>query len=150
MKDAVTLARVALLHPKIISDMTNFINELESTLYLKIRMVQGFRTFAEQDALYAQGRTKPGPVVTKSPAGASFHNYGLAGDLCPFTLDGMALDWKYDFNKFVPISQKYGFIWGGAWDDFDHFENGYSYGWRDLLHKYNINQFIPGTHFVQI
>jgi LAS superfamily LD-carboxypeptidase LdcB len=49
-----------------------------------VEVVQGFRTFAEQDALFAQGRTRPGPVVTRARGGQSNHNYKLACDLCPF------------------------------------------------------------------
>lgn len=41
----------------------------------------GYRTVAEQDALFAQGRTKPGPRVTDAPGGLSLHNYGLAVDV---------------------------------------------------------------------
>lgn len=40
----------------------------------------GRRLFEEQDALYAQGRTTPGPIVTAASGGLSFHNYGLASD----------------------------------------------------------------------
>jgi hypothetical protein len=38
-------------------------------------IISGTRTWAEQDALYAQGRFKPGKVVTKAKAGHSNHNY---------------------------------------------------------------------------
>ena len=41
------------------------------------------RSGAEQDALYAQGRTAPGAIVTKAQAGQSAHQYGLALDLVP-------------------------------------------------------------------
>jgi peptidoglycan L-alanyl-D-glutamate endopeptidase CwlK len=41
------------------------------------------RTMAEQQALYDQGRTKPGRVVTKAAPGSSAHNFGLAADLAP-------------------------------------------------------------------
>lgn len=40
----------------------------------------GTRTPAEQDALYAQGRTAPGPKVTGAKGGWSMHNYGMAAD----------------------------------------------------------------------
>lgn len=42
--------------------------------------VQGRRSFEDQADLYAQGRTLPGPIVTRAAAGMSFHNYGLATD----------------------------------------------------------------------
>jgi peptidoglycan L-alanyl-D-glutamate endopeptidase CwlK len=38
-----------------------------------------WRSDAEQDALYAQGRTKPGKIVTNARAGQSAHNYVLNG-----------------------------------------------------------------------
>lgn len=40
----------------------------------------GFRTFEEQTALYAKGRTEPGGKVTNARAGMSAHQYGLAVD----------------------------------------------------------------------
>jgi LysM repeat protein len=46
-------------------------------------ITDGLRTFAEQDALFAQGRTKPGPRVTNARGGQSNHNYGLAVDMFP-------------------------------------------------------------------
>jgi hypothetical protein len=42
------------------------------------------RSFAEQDALYAQGRTKPGKIVTKARGGFSNHNFGVAFDIGVF------------------------------------------------------------------
>src|SRR5579872_98872 len=48
-----------------------------------LRVVQGLRTWAEQDSLYAQGRTAPGQKVTNCPGGRSYHNFGLAVDLVP-------------------------------------------------------------------
>ena len=45
---------------------------------LSARLISGTRTFAEQDRLYAQGRTEPGNVVTNARGGQSNHNYGIA------------------------------------------------------------------------
>lgn len=53
----------------------------------------GRRTMHEQSVLYAQGRTKPGKVVTKAPAGYSAHNYGLAADLAPLEEATSQIDW---------------------------------------------------------
>jgi peptidoglycan L-alanyl-D-glutamate endopeptidase CwlK len=46
-------------------------------------ITDGLRTVAEQNALFAQGRTKPGPRVTNARGGQSNHNYGLAVDMYP-------------------------------------------------------------------
>ncbi len=45
----------------------------------EVRLVEGFRDAARQDFLYAQGRTRPGPVVTWTRDSA--HEHGLAADL---------------------------------------------------------------------
>jgi peptidoglycan L-alanyl-D-glutamate endopeptidase CwlK len=44
-------------------------------------VVSGFRSFAEQAKLYAQGRTQPGKKVTDAPPGFSGHQYGIAVDV---------------------------------------------------------------------
>jgi hypothetical protein len=82
---------------------------------LDVRVVQGLRTFAEQDALFAQGRTKPGKKVTNARGGQSNHNYGLAVDLCPFT-NGKA-DWENigAFNTIGSEAKKQKLEWGGDW-----------------------------------
>src|SRR5690348_15494967 len=41
-------------------------------------VTSGSRTYAEQNALYAQGRTKPGNIVTNARGGYSWHNFALA------------------------------------------------------------------------
>lgn len=45
-------------------------------------VICGTRSFPEQQALYDQGRTKPGKIVTKAKPGQSFHNFGLSVDVC--------------------------------------------------------------------
>lgn len=87
-------------------------------LGVTIECVQGLRTFAEQDALFAQGRTKPGPIVTRARGGRSEHNYGVAADLCPFK-NGKP-DWN-DLPAFLQIgavAHKVGLEWGGDWKKF--------------------------------
>lgn len=49
------------------------------------------RSGAEQEALYAKGRTAPGAVVTNARAGQSAHQYGLAFDFV--IMDSGKPDW---------------------------------------------------------
>lgn len=44
---------------------------------------EGFRSFAEQDAFYEQGRSRPGALITRDRAGYSGHNYGMAAHVRP-------------------------------------------------------------------
>ncbi|MEI6212355.1 MAG: M15 family metallopeptidase, partial [bacterium] len=48
---------------------------------LSFRIFEGFRSQARQTALFAQGRTTPGNIVTYAKAGNSYHQYGLAVDV---------------------------------------------------------------------
>ena len=83
-------------------------------------IISGTRTWAEQNALYAQGRTKPGREVTKAKGGQSNHNFGIAFD-CGVFRGGAYLD---DLNPRVASSvhracseaaRKHGLAWGGNW-----------------------------------
>jgi hypothetical protein len=46
-----------------------------------LRVSSGYRTVAEQDQLYNQGRTVDGHIVTEAPGGKSIHNFGFAVDV---------------------------------------------------------------------
>src|SRR5687768_11302965 len=87
--------------------------------HIQIEVVQGLRTIAEQNALYAQGRTKPGPIVTQAKGGQSNHNYGLAVDVCPF-VNGKP-QWNAPieiWTKIGRLAESYGLEWGGSWKKF--------------------------------
>lgn len=47
-----------------------------------LKITQGLRTMAQQQALYDQGRTKSGNIVTNAKPGQSQHNFGKAFDVC--------------------------------------------------------------------
>lgn len=85
---------------------------------IDIIITSTYRDFESQDALYAQGRTKPGKKVTNAKAGYSMHNFRLAFDFLPLT-NGKA-DWENTalFMKCGKIGQSVGLEWGGAWATF--------------------------------
>lgn len=142
------------LHPKFRDSMQKAWEEAQSAMppNVKIILVSGIRTFAESDALYAQGRTRPGQKVTNAMAGQSYHNYGLAADFEMFTDEKP--DWAVGPNwlKVVAIMESYGMYWGGhfpeGFHDNPHFENRYGYNWRELLALYNAGKFITGSKYV--
>jgi len=154
MRDPSNLPRINLLHPKVANLFRQFIDKSEEQLNITIYVVSTLRTFEEQQQEYNKGRTAPGPIVTWSPPGSSYHNYGLAADICPFKSGAHGLDWNYDFSKLATIAAEFGITWGGNFPvgkkDPDHFENKMGYNWRDLLHKYNEKAFIAGTNYVNI
>lgn len=99
------------------------------------KIISGTRTYAEQDALFAIGRTTPGTRVTNARGGESNHNFGLAWDI------GIWVDGFYD-GKRTPrdkalerkAADQYqsaastildlgivGLEWGGHWTSFKDF-----------------------------
>lgn len=110
--------RLRQLHPALAASVRDIIDTLAAQ-GIVVEVVQGLRTFAEQDALFAQGRTKPGPVVTQARGGDSNHNYGLAADLCPF-VNGKP-DWNAPISVWATIgmaANARGLEWGGDWKKF--------------------------------
>ena len=141
MKDQKTLERIQLLHPKLRDEAVELYDEIVASLTGSAicRFAYTLRTFAEQDALYAQGRSKPGKVVTNAKGGQSYHNYGLAIDIVLIldkdkngTFETASWDLKTDFDgdkkadwmEVVQIFKRYGFEWGGDWKfvDAPHFQ----------------------------
>lgn len=78
-----------------------------------------YRSPTEQDALYAQGRTAPGPIVTHARAGQSLHNIGLAIDFVP-VVNGKAV-WNNEdlFQELarIALATDGRMSWGGSWDE---------------------------------
>lgn len=153
--DTRTLQNLNTLHPKFRQSAIDAMTEAQAAMpdNVKVIVVQGLRTFAESDALYAQGRTTPGPIVTNAAAGQSYHNFGLAFDIF-MTTNGKD-DYVVGPNwlRVVAIMKKHGMAWGGNFKnikDNPHFENRFGYGWRTLLKMHNSGKFITGTQYVSI
>lgn len=128
MRDKLSVDRLNKLHPKVRNTFKNFIEAAETRLNITLRITDGYRSIAQQDELYAQGRTKPGKIVTNSKGGQSYHNYGLAVDLVPMV--GNKPDYNYDYEKIKEIAAEYGIAWGGDFKrlvDKPHFEKTLGY-----------------------
>jgi hypothetical protein len=69
------------LIPEVKQAFTDFVLEAKQLLHeegLDYRVICGTRSWEAQEALYAKGRTAPGPKVTNAKPGSSMHNFGLA------------------------------------------------------------------------
>ena len=141
--DKHTNRRIEKLHPKIKCKSYDFINKVEKKLGIKLRVVQGLRTFSEQNALYAKGRTVPGKKVTWVKGGYSFHNYGLAIDVVEIK-NGKA-NWNTKWKQIAVIGKSFGFIWGGDWEktpDKPHFQMTFGYSTKSLIKKNKVNGYV--------
>jgi hypothetical protein len=86
-------------------------------LHLDVRIIQGTRTYAEQNALYAQGRTAPGPIVTNARGGYSFHNFGVAFDVGLFR-GRSYIEGGSGYISVGHLGEGIGLEWGGRWRSF--------------------------------
>lgn len=178
MEDKITLDRIKLLHP----DVRNEVEHIYRTQIVPAlsgraicRFAYTLRTIEEQNALYAQGRTKLFDsngkrlgIVTQAAGGQSIHNYGLALDIVLLvdkdkngTFESASWEETVDFDgdrmgdwmEVVNILKRNGWTWGGDWKKFrdaPHFEKPFGHTWRTLKAKYDKKDFIPGTNYVRL
>jgi hypothetical protein len=131
--DHYTTERIQKLDPKLHVPATDLINNIEQEQGKTFRVSDGYRTFEEQDALYAQGRFgNGGNIVTDARGGESYHNYGLAIDIAEI-VDGQL--GKRVTESIAKIGKSLGFEWGGSWDkpDYPHFQMTFGKSTKDLL-----------------
>lgn len=99
---------------------------------IEIQVTQGLRSWAQQAALYAEGRDANGnvidarAVVTNAKPGHSYHCFGLAVDVAPF--DQGIPDWNANhpvWKRIVSVGESVGLSSGSKWrtfPDFPHFQ----------------------------
>lgn len=171
MRDKISQERVQLLHPRVRQQAIAAIEKAEAGFpdTIKIRIVQGLRTIAEQDALYAIGRNgDKRQKVTNAKGGSSYHNYGLAIDFAIMydkdnngSFEELSWDIAKDFDKdgifdwqeVVKQFEFFGWQWGGkfrTFKDYPHVEKSFGYSTRQLRGKVYDKDFIPGTEYVVI
>jgi len=126
MRTKRTIESLGSLNKKALAKLEPFVAEAELAMEkhgVKVEVISGLRSWAAQAALFAQGRTKPGRIVTKARPGSSWHNYGLAIDLGLFS-NGVYLD-EVDpkradrlYHEIGTIASRMGVEWAGNWKSF--------------------------------
>ena len=114
-----SLLKLAGVHPKLVAVVKHAIQISPQDFMV----LEGVRSPARQRELYAQGRTKPGNIVTWTLTSNHFVNkatgYGHAVDLVPFPVD-----WN-DLTKFNAVARAMmqaaadlntPIRWGADWD----------------------------------
>jgi peptidoglycan L-alanyl-D-glutamate endopeptidase CwlK len=121
------------LHPRVRGMAERLLTDAKAA-GIPLTVTFTLRSMETQAALYAQGRTKPGKIVTNARAGYSFHNFGLALDVVPTELlklpnwgDTKAHQKRTDelWRQIGAIGKAIGFRWGGDFKsikDRPHFE----------------------------
>jgi peptidoglycan L-alanyl-D-glutamate endopeptidase CwlK len=106
--------KIADLHPKVQEMCKRFIAECMAD-GIEIIITSTYRDKESQDALYAQGRTAPGRIVTHAHGGWSYHQYRLAFDFAP--IQNGKVDWNNTalWKKCGQIAEMVGLEWAGRW-----------------------------------
>ena len=162
--DAISLSRAELMHPCERVEFIKHYNHVNKHILgkgVRLRLAYVLRTNAEQNALYALGRTvvnpvgktksKPfGNVVTNAKGGQSVHNYGLAFDIVIlYDLDNNGTfetaswdmikdhdrDGKSDWMAVVDYFKSVGWEWGGDWKGFvdsPHLQKTRGMNWQKM------------------
>lgn len=115
---------ITALHPRLQKLAELLVSECEKQ-GINILFSECLRTIAEQDALYAQGRTASGSIVTnaKGSTYSSQHQWGIAIDFyldMDVDGDGSKKDDAFNnstglFERVGAIAKSIGLGWGGDW-----------------------------------
>jgi LysM repeat protein len=127
---SISSRRLNALHP-VVRARANAFLLLCAQRGLGVMVSQGLRSWEDQDALYAKGRSVP-PVgrkhrVTMAKGGQSYHNFGLAFDIVVLDAVGKA-DWDVSHPGWAhagALGKSVGLEWGGDWTgfkDWPHFQ----------------------------
>lgn len=128
--DSISETRLASVHPQLAKLVRQMSEQLEAE-GVAIRVVQALRTWDEQAALYAQGRTTPGNIVTNAQPGHGWHEFGCAIDLVPsqFAPDKpYSPDWNAEhpsWKRMIEIGTSLGLFAGAnfrSFKDNPHFQ----------------------------
>jgi peptidoglycan L-alanyl-D-glutamate endopeptidase CwlK len=129
--DAVSEGRLAIVHPQ----LAGKVRQMADMLALEgvtIKVTQGLRSWTDQLNLWLKGRDVDGnvvdasQVVTKAPPGHSYHNFGLAVDVAPFTNN--TPNWNLShpvWKRIVAVGESVGLASGSEWrtfPDWPHFQ----------------------------
>ncbi len=123
--DARSAQNLLTLLPAVQPLATEFLRQTKARGWF-FKITSAMRTYEEQNALYEQGRSKPGARVTNARGGYSNHNFGLAFDVTLFTADGKTPIWESPvYAQAALIGKALGLTWGGDWQsikDEPHYE----------------------------
>ena len=117
---------ITMCHPRLQTLANSLVLECKRQ-GLQVKIGECFRSVAEQNELYAKGRTKKGSIVTyaKGSDYSSMHQWGIAFDVIRNDGKGAYNNSDGWFDKVGKIGKTLGLEWGGDWTkptDRPHFQ----------------------------
>lgn len=124
--DPASEKRLADLHPVLVEKVRKLAEMLHPE-GVQFRVTQGLRSWSEQAALYAQGRTAPGQKVTNARPRESWHELGCAIDVAPDNpaLPGYQPNWDPNhpaWKRLIEAAESLGLMSGKSWNDMPHLQ----------------------------
>ena len=109
------------LLPPVKERVEKFLNSAKAA-GIDLLITSTYRDNASQNALYAQGRTKLGKIVTNAKAGQSLHNYRCAVDVVPIVAGKPRWDVKEEvWQQVGALGKAAGLEWAGDWKRFKEY-----------------------------
>ena len=106
------------LLPEVKSRVEHFI-QLCKESDIDLLITSTYRDIESQDALYTQGRTTEGKIVTNAKGGDSFHNWRCAVDVVPLVAGKPDWDGSHPvWSKVGELGEQAGLDWAGKWVHF--------------------------------
>lgn len=153
--DSISMSRLNELHPDVRDSAIKAYTKACKITPVGVHpfITEVFRSFKRSDELYAQGRTKPGNIVSNAKGGQSIHNYRLALDFC-LQVNGKT-SWVVNDNwmKVIKCFQEEGWESGAFWKsfkDYPHLEKKMGNSLKQLQSRYVAKDFIQGTEFLRL
>lgn len=105
------------LHPRVAALCSAFIAKCKEQ-GIDVLITSTYRDAESQTALYNQGRTAPGKIVTNAKAGQSWHNWRCAFDFVPIVNGKAQWNDTATFERCGQIAESLGLEWAGRWTRF--------------------------------
>lgn len=105
------------LHPKVEQLASDFVVAC-GRAGIDVLITSTYRDHESQAAIYAQGRSAPGPIVTNAKPGQSWHNWRVAFDFVPIVNGKAQWNDAKTFQHCGEIAERLGLEWAGRWKKF--------------------------------
>ena len=102
----------------VVEDKVNAFLEMARKEKIDLLVTSTYRDLESQAALYAQGRTAPGRIVTNAKPGQSYHNWRCAVDVVPIVGGKAIWDDDHLWYDIGQLGVAAGLEWAGNWKTF--------------------------------
>ena len=137
------------MHPQVRPPFARFVDACEGA-GIPVRVIMTLRTPAEQDRLYALGRTAPGRIVTNARGHQSYHCWAVAADIAPLSVLSDR-NWAPEANEWkvmAHLAEQCG-LEHTVKNDLPHWDYREGHSWREWYDAFPSLK-LPNDYFTRI